>query len=63
MDEASRLKRAQEQGYGDELYHGSTHDIIEFKGQGDPGNDWGQGTYLSDSTHDVSKNYAGTHGP
>ena len=63
MDEASRLKRAQEQGYGDELYHGSTHDIIEFKGQGDPGNDWGQGTYLSDSTHDVSRNYAGTHGP
>jgi hypothetical protein len=62
MDEASRLKRAQEQGYGEELYHGSTHDITEFNGQGNPQNDWGEGTYLSDSTHDVSENYAGTHG-
>jgi hypothetical protein len=59
MDEASRLKRWQEQNYGDELYHGSTHEITEFNGQGSPSNDWGQGTYLSDSVHDSSKNYAG----
>lgn len=59
MDEASRLKRAQEQGYGDELYHGSTHDITEFNGQGNPGNDWGEGTYLTDDTYDASTNYAG----
>jgi hypothetical protein len=31
MDRASRMKRAEEQGYGDVLYHGSTHDIKEFK--------------------------------
>ena len=62
MDEASRLRRAQEQGYGDELYHGSTHDILEFNGRGNPHNDWGEGTYLSDSTHDISRNYSGTQG-
>ena len=62
MDEASRLKRAQEQGYGDELYHGSTHNILEFNGRGNPQNDWGEGTYLSDSTHDISRNYSGTQG-
>ena len=27
-----------------------------------PSNDWGQGTYLSDSTHDISRNYSGTQG-
>ena len=60
MDEASKAARAAEQGYGDVLYHGSTHDITEFNGgQGNTNNDWGLGTYLSDSTHDVSKNYAG----
>jgi hypothetical protein len=62
MDAESVAKRVQEQGYGDELYHGSTHDITEFNGKGNPGNDWGQGTYLTDSTHDASRNYAGTHG-
>ncbi len=62
MDKASRMKRAEEQGYGDVLYHGSTHDIKEFNGRGNPHNDWGEGTYFSDSTHDVNENYAGTHG-
>jgi hypothetical protein len=62
MDPASVEARRIAQGYGDELYHGSTHDITEFNGQGHPGNDWGQGTYLTDSTHDASRNYAGTHG-
>lgn len=62
MDRASRLKRAEEQGYGDVLYHGSTHDIREFSGKGNPQNDWGEGTYLTDSTHDASTNYSGTHG-
>ena len=60
MDEASRLKRAQEQGYGEELYHGSTHDITEFKtDKNNPNNDWGAGTYLTDSADDASRNYAG----
>ena len=63
MDPASIEARRIAQGYGDELYHGSTHDIFEFSGKGEPSNDWGQGTYLTDSTHDASKNYAGTHGP
>ena len=62
MDAESVEARRIAQGYGDELYHGSTHDIREFNGQGNPSNDWGQGTYLSDSTHDVNMNYAGTHG-
>ena len=59
MDAESVAKRVQDQGYGDELYHGSTHDITEFNGQGNPSNDWGQGTYLTDSTYDASTNYAG----
>ena len=59
MDAASVEARRIAQNYGDELYHGSTHDITEFSGQGNPGNDWGQGTYLTDSTYDVSTNYAG----
>ena len=62
MDPKSVEARRIEQGYGDELYHGSTHDIREFNGRGNPQNDWGEGTYLSDSTSDVSDNYAGTHG-
>ena len=59
MDAASIEARRIEQGYGDELYHGSTHDITEFKGQGNPSNDWGEGTYLTDDTWDASTNYAG----
>ena len=60
MDEASRLKRAEEQGYGDVLYHGSTHDIREFDGLlTNKENDMGQGVYLSDSLFDVNNNYAG----
>ena len=62
MDEASRVARREAQTAPTDLFHGSTHDIKEFNGQGEPANDWGQGTYLSDSTHDVSRNYAGTHG-
>jgi hypothetical protein len=62
MDAASVEARRIAQGYGDELYHGSTHDIKEFNGQGNPSNDWGQGTYLTDSAHDATRNYAGTHG-
>ena len=60
MDEASRMKRAEEQGYGDVLYHGSTHDIKEFDGLlTNTENDMGQGIYLSDSLFDVNNNYAG----
>jgi hypothetical protein len=59
MDAASVEARRIAQGYGDELYHGSTHDIKEFNGQGNPGSDWGQGTYLTDDVWDASTNYAG----
>lgn len=59
MDPKSVEARRIAQNYGDELYHGSTHDIRAFDGEGNPSNDWGAGTYLTDSTHDVSKNYAG----
>ena len=62
MDLKSVEARRIAQGYGDELYHGSTHDILEFNGRGNPHNDWGEGTYLSDSTHDISRNYSGTQG-
>jgi hypothetical protein len=62
MDAESVEARRIAQGYGDELYHGSTHDIMEFNGRGNPQNDWGEGTYLSDSTHDISRNYSGTKG-
>jgi hypothetical protein len=63
MDAASVEARRIAQNYGDELYHGSTHDITEFNGQGNPGNDWGQGTYLTDNVYDASDNYAGIDGP
>ena len=59
MDPASVEARRIAQNYGDELYHGSTHDITEFNGQGNPGNDWGQGTYLTNRKYDASTNYAG----
>ena len=62
MDTASRMERAAEQGYDvdNPVYHGSTHDITAFDGMAaNPGNDLGRGTYMSDSVHDVNKNYAG----
>ena len=60
MDAESVARRADEQGYGEELYHGSTHDIKEFDGLlTNTENDMGQGTYLTDSIFDVSNNYAG----
>jgi hypothetical protein len=63
MDEASRVARREAQTVPTDLYHGSTHDIKEFSGEGVDTNDWGRGTYLTDSTHDATRNYAGTHGP
>ena len=63
MDEASRVARREAQSTPTNLFHGSTHDIPEFVGGGPQSNDWGPGTYLTDSTHDASRNYAGTHGP
>jgi hypothetical protein len=62
MDTASRMQRAKEQGYDvdNQLYHGSTHDIKAFDSMAaNPGNDIGRGVYMSDSVHDVNKNYAG----
>ena len=62
MDEASRMKRAEEQGYDvdNELYHGSTHSLLDFDGSvTNKDNDFGQGTYLTDDTYDASVNYAG----
>lgn len=62
MDEASRVARREAQSTPTNLFHGSTHDIKEFSGSGGSLNDWGQGTYLTDSAYDASSNYAGTHG-
>ena len=62
MDAESVAKRAQDQGYGKTLYHGTTHDIQSFSPGGGTLNDWGEGAYLTDSASDASRNYAGTHG-
>ena len=63
MDTASRMARASEQGYGPVLYHGSTHDITQFDGlRGGSQNNFGAGSYFTDSPSDASYNYAGTGG-
>lgn len=61
---AERFARADAQDYGAPKYHGSTHDIEEFDGsRAITENDWGRGTYLSDSIDDVNTNYARIDGP
>jgi len=45
------------------VYHGTTHDIEEFKKAGDEGlnpeSDWGAGVYFTSEPEDAGENYAG----
>ncbi len=61
MDEASRMARAKEMGYGVDAYHGSTRDISEFTNKyGNPeGHYGGDVHYFTGSADDLAKNYAG----
>lgn len=61
MDTESRMARAREMGFGDEvLYHGSTHDFSSFGGgPRNPEGHFGQGDYFTTSPLDADKNYAG----
>ena len=60
MDPKSVEERRIAQGYLDELYHGSTHNLLEFDGSvTNVDNDFGRGIYLTDDTYDASENYAG----
>ena len=60
MDEASRMARAREMGFGGDLYHGTTHDFPSFGGatRNIEGH-YGAGDYFTSSAEDASKNYAG----
>lgn len=60
MDEASRLQRAKELGYTEDVFHGSMHDISKFspKKTSEYG-DYGQAIYTSTSPKDVNANYTG----
>ena len=58
---ANNLRKADEMGLKTDqiLYHGSTFDIEEFVPSSATDNDFGQGTYLTISPSDASRNYAG----
>lgn len=60
-DFANNLRKADEMGLKTDqiLYHGSTFDIEEFVPSSATDNDFGQGTYLTISPSDASRNYAG----
>ena len=55
------MRKANEMGLKTDqvLYHGSTFDIEEFVPSSNTDNDFGQGTYLTISPSDASRNYAG----
>ena len=60
MDAQSRQARAEMWGGEGTWYSGSTHDITEFDGSlANPLNDWGRGSYASNTVDEVSQNYAG----
>jgi len=60
MDEASRMRRAQDMGFDTDVYHGTTHDIEAFDtAKANPESDWGAATYTTTSLDDVNPNYAG----
>ena len=54
MDEASRMARAAEMGFGDELYHFTSHDITEFV----PDN-WRGATFFSDTAEGALRGASG----
>jgi len=58
---ADSMRKADEMGFKTDqvLYHGSTFDIEEFVPSSAGDNDFGQGTYLTISPSDASRNYAG----
>ena len=58
---ADSMRKADEMGLKTDqvLYHGSTFDIEEFVPSSNTDNDFGQGTYLTISPSDASRNYAG----
>jgi len=59
MDTASRMKRAEEMGFGDDVYHATTHEIDEFKpNRLNPESDFGAAYYFSSSPKDASNNYS-----
>jgi len=61
MDNASRMARAEEQGFDTEnpLYHSSLDDLTELDASYSmENNDMGKGLYLTDSHHDINKNYS-----
>ena len=60
MDTPSRMNRAQEMVFGDDYYHGTTHDFNQFGGNtGNLEGHFGAGNYLTSSRRDASANYAG----
>ena len=58
---AERMMKADQMGLSTDqiLYHGSTFDIEKFVPSPNTDNDFGQGTYLTISPSDASRNYAG----
>jgi hypothetical protein len=60
MDQASRMARAQEQGWVGGYYHGTTANVRAFDlSKANIESDWGAGVYLSNTPGDVASNYAG----
>jgi hypothetical protein len=60
MPETGPTWTPESQGYTQDAYHGSTHDITEFDAeQGFAGGDWGKSVYTTTSADDVNANYAG----
>jgi hypothetical protein len=64
MDEASRMKRASQQGYTRDAYHGTLRmDFSRFSSfNNNADNYYGKGHYFTSGAQDASANYANTQG-
>ena len=63
MDEASRMKRAEEMGFNRDVYHATTHDIDSFDPKlANPESDLGAGIYTTNTYDDALANYSSLEG-
>jgi hypothetical protein len=63
MDDAARMKRAEEMGFNRDVYHGTTQDINEFDlGLANPESDMGAGIYTTNTWDDANSNYGSIDG-
>tara|TARA_R110000822_G_scaffold15205_3_gene52676 strand:- start:256 stop:1278 length:1023 start_codon:yes stop_codon:yes gene_type:complete len=63
MDEAARMKRAEEMGFNRDVYHGTTQEIKKFNlDLANPESDLGSGIYTTSTFDDANLNYSNIDG-